>query len=257
MKALSELDLKKKKLIIFDMDGTLIDHSLDAWNLVDQELIQEYGHKFLTLEEIQAKRDEVLHNNNSGDIYLAYSEYLIREYNFPIKDAAALTILRRDKPNKILAEKVDFKPDVVPLIKRLKELNFLLALATLSTQTQIDIYSQKNKKMLSQMNITEAFNLIMTNVPKKKPDPEVYLKIMEEMQMQPEDCLVFEDSFTGVLAGKRAGIEVVNIYDPHADAERDKIDAITDYKIANYGEFIAYLDSISFDDYARTFKINQ
>ena len=42
MKKLSELKLKGKKYIIFDMDGTLID-SIGVWNQTDQRLIEEYG----------------------------------------------------------------------------------------------------------------------------------------------------------------------------------------------------------------------
>ena len=39
-------------------------------------------------------------------------------------------------------------------------------------------------------------------------------------------------------------IEVINIYDKYADLDRDKIDAMTDYNILNYNEFIAYLQCI-------------
>ena len=61
---------------------------------------------------------------------------------------------------------------------------------------------------------------------------------MDYFRVEPSECLVFEDSLTGVVAAKRANIEVVNIYDKYADLVRNKIDAITDYKINNYEEFI-------------------
>ena len=47
-----------------------------------------------------------------------------------------------------------------------------------------------------------------------------------------------EDSYTGVLAAKKAGIEVVNVYDKYADIDRDNINKETDYFIKNYQEFI-------------------
>ena len=53
---------------------------------------------------------------------------------------------------------------------------------------------------------------------------------------------MFEDSYTGVLASKNAGIEVINIYDKYADLDRDKINLITDYSITNYRQFIDYLE---------------
>lgn len=110
---------------------------------------------------------------------------------------------------------MDFKPYVVELILKLKGLGFTVVLATMTTQVQLDIYSKKNKKMLQQMNIEEVFDLITRkeDVQNKKPNPEIYNKIMQYYKAKPEECLIFEDSYTGVLASNNAGIEVVNIYD--------------------------------------------
>ena len=68
MQDLNVLDLKKKKYIIFDMDGTLID-SIGVWNLTDQKLIEQYGGIQLDLDAVQAERDEFLHSNQDSDIY--------------------------------------------------------------------------------------------------------------------------------------------------------------------------------------------
>ena len=61
---------------------------------------------------------------------------------------------------------------------------------------------------------------------------------MSCFKVGPEECLVFEDSYTGVLAATRADIEVVNVYDKYADDKRNEIDSITTYKISSYQEFI-------------------
>ena len=139
---------------------------------------------------------------------------------------------------------MDFKPDVVELISKLKGLGFTLALATMTTQVQLDVYSHKNIKMRKQMNIEEVFDFITTkdDVIRKKPDPETYNLIMQYYHANPDECLIFEDSYTGVLASKNVGIEVVNVYDKYADLDRDKINAITDYSIENYRQFIDYLE---------------
>ncbi len=63
-------------------------------------------------------------------------------------------------------------------------------------------------------------------------------EIMPEFDKDVFECLIFEDSYTGVLASNNAGIEVVNIYDKYADLNRDKINESTDYSINNYKEFI-------------------
>ncbi len=252
MKDIRKLELKRKKYIIFDMDGTLID-SIGVWNLTDQQLILEYGHKTVDLNSIQRQRDAFLHSNQNSDIYLAYCQFLIDKYGLDISSAAELLKRRWDKSGEILEFTMDFKPNVVELIYKLKKLGFILVLATMTTQVQIDIYSRKNKKMLQQMNICDVFDLITRkeDVQNKKPSPEIYDKIVRHFHATREECLIFEDSYTGVLAAKRAGIDVVNVYDKYADVDRDKIDQITDYKINDYQELIDLIAFLYEDGYQK------
>ena len=243
MKSINDLNLKNKKYIIFDMDGTLID-SIGVWNRTDQKLIEEYAGLTIDLDTIQLERDSFLHSNQDSDIYVAYCEYLIKKYKFSIHNAEELLKIRWNKSGEVLEREMDFKLDVPELILRLRKLGFTLILATMTTQVQLDIYSKKNKKMLKQMDISKVFDLITRkeDVKNKKPDPEIYNIIMKHYNANASECLVFEDSYTGVLASKNAGIDVVNIYDKYADLDRDKINTITDYSILNYREFINYLD---------------
>ncbi len=239
MKKLEELNLKDKKVIIFDMDGTLID-SIGIWNMTDQKMIHDYAGKDVSQETIQADRDYFLNNNPSSDIYTAYCQYLIDKYGLSVKDPRELSNIRKNISNEVLSTEIGFKPDVSKLILKLKDLGYKLALATVSTREQIEIYYKVNQKMLAEMNIEEVFDFITTKetVKNKKPDPEVYNVIMEHFNVKPEDCLIFEDSYTGVLAANNAGIEVVNVYDKYSDVDRDKINELTDYSIQTYGEFI-------------------
>lgn len=245
MKNLDKLNIRDKKYIIFDLDGTLID-SIGVWNLVDQRVIQEYGGVLVNLDSIQIERDAFLHSHQDSDIYLEYCRYLIQKYHLNVIDPSELLKIRWDLSGRILENEVDFKPDVVELIFKLKKLKFVLILATMTTQVQIDIYAKKNRKMFSQMNILEVFDFVIRkeDVKSKKPNPEIYTKIVEYYHAKKEEYLVFEDSYTGVLASKNAGLSCINIYDKYADIDRDKINNIVDYSILNYREFIDLVDKV-------------
>ena len=79
MQSLAKLNLKNKKYIIFDMDGTLID-SIGIWNITDKYIIEKYSGITVDLDDIQRERDNFLHSNQDSDIYLAYCTYLIKKY---------------------------------------------------------------------------------------------------------------------------------------------------------------------------------
>jgi len=55
-------------------------------------------------------------------------------------------------------------------------------------------------------------------VKKSKPDPEIYLLAAEKLGVQPQDCIVIEDSVNGVRAGVAAGANVVAFATPFTTA---------------------------------------
>lgn len=48
-----------------------------------------------------------------------------------------------------------------------------------------------------------------------KPAPDIYLRVAEELGLPPRNCIIFEDSFSGVSAGLSAGARVVGITSTH------------------------------------------
>jgi ribonucleotide monophosphatase NagD (HAD superfamily) len=72
--------------------------------------------------------------------------------------------------------------------------------------------------------------LASEHVTKHKPDPEVYLKTAENLSLHPSQCVVFEDSFSGVSAAKNAGMKVVGVLSSHTIQELPVCDLyIEDY----------------------------
>lgn len=59
-----------------------------------------------------------------------------------------------------------------------------------------------------------------------KPDPEIYLNTAYALGYHPEDCVVFEDSISGVKAGKAAGCQVIGICTTHSAEELDMCDRV-------------------------------
>uniref|UniRef100_UPI0030EB561C HAD family hydrolase n=1 Tax=uncultured Cyclobacterium sp. TaxID=453820 RepID=UPI0030EB561C len=61
--------------------------------------------------------------------------------------------------------------------------------------------------------------LASENVQNHKPDPEVYLTSAKLLNVNPENCLVFEDSFSGVTAAINAGMKVIGVLSSHKQEE--------------------------------------
>ena len=75
------------------------------------------------------------------------------------------------------------------------------------------------------LNLIDKFEAIVdgTNVSKAKPDPEVFLIAAKQLEMPPEDCIVFEDSVAGVQAANSANMISIGIGDAKILHEADYI----------------------------------
>ena len=86
------------------------------------------------------------------------------------------------------------------------------ALATNAETENVDF-------LLDRADLRKYFRVVIDGrqVKNPKPDPEIYLRAAELLGFSPEDCVVFEDSYTGVAAGLSAGMKVVGLYTTHGD----------------------------------------
>lgn len=229
--------ISKLELVIFDLDGTLID-SNGMHNILDIELVRWLGEE-KNEEEILKDRDEFFKENKSGDIYLNYCDFLKNKYHVDLSKENILQY-RRDL-SKDLSKSINFKPQADEMIKYLKSKKINIALGTVSRKSTLDIYCNENKYMKEKCNLYEYFDYILTkdDVKKKKPDPEVYIKILQKFGITDNSkSLVIEDSLTGVKAAKNANLRTIVMYDKYSDKDRDEINKLADYSVNDYSELI-------------------
>ena len=150
---------------------------------------------------------------------------------------------RYDIAQYYLKNEIDYKKDAPELLKLLKEKGYTLIIASTTRRKNMDIYCNENVNIQNKANITNYFSKVYTreDVKEIKPNPEIYNRILDELGVNKEQCLVFEDSLIGVEAANNAGIEVVAMYDKYSDLEKAEIEKKATYYLNNYNEVIQIL----------------
>ena len=92
-------------------------------------------------------------------------------------------------------------------IKDLRKQGIKTAVVTSSNQIKMEAVYQHHPEF------KDLFDAILTSedFERSKPDPDCYLKAAERFGVNPEDCVVFEDSFNGLKSGRAAGMRVVGL----------------------------------------------
>jgi HAD superfamily hydrolase (TIGR01509 family) len=187
-----------EKLIIFDVDGVLLD-SETLYMEMNQILFQQLGAD-INYSEYQT------FIGISGTKMWTY----IKEKSGLSQSVDELITLEKELKHVTLKE-TDLVPTngVIDFLDLVKQRGYTIAIASSGLKKNIDLILQK-------LNIVEYFDLIVSGeqVIKGKPEPDIFLTVSEHYHINPNDCIVIEDSKNGVLAAKAAGMYCVGYYNP-------------------------------------------
>lgn len=112
---------------------------------------------------------------------------------------------------------------VVPFLEDLKSRHVPCAIVTSSNEDKM------HKLFVQNPGFADYFKVVITDrqVTKSKPDPQGYLLAASQLDCDPENCYVFEDSFSGLEAGRRSGAKVVALSTTNpSDKLLDKADIV-------------------------------
>lgn len=113
---------------------------------------------------------------------------------------------------------------IIDLMKELKKADILCAIGSSSPQVFIDAVIKKLG-----LNEYLKFALSGETLPKSKPDPMIFLKVAKDLEVEPKDCIVIEDSKHGVSAAKSAGMKCVGFINPNSgNQDLGKADLLVD-----------------------------
>ncbi len=199
---------KTIKGLIFDLDGVIVFtdklHYL-AW----KEMADEIGIHF----------DEKINNRLRGVSRMDSLSIILENYNgdeLTLERKQELAESKNNNYKKLLNEMTpgDVSLEVKETLKELRRRGYKLAIGS---------SSQNAKTILVRVGLMNAFDEISdgNNIKKSKPDPEVFLKAAQFLQLKPEECAVIEDAYAGIDAAKAGGMTAVAIGDAISYSKSD------------------------------------
>jgi len=214
--------LTHKKAVIFDLDGTLVD-SMGIWREIDIAYLSKFH---ITLPE----------NLQSEIEGMSFHETAIYFKNrFSIEDSIEeITKCWNEMAAYKYTHEVPLKKGVMEFLQYCKKNNLKIGIASSNSQELVT-------NVLRAHGIESYFDAICTSChgEKGKPAPDVYLKAAKELNIEPADCLVFEDIIPGIQAGIAAGMKVCAVDDVYSMHQRDAKEELADYFIRDYLEIVA------------------
>lgn len=214
------------KAVVFDFDGTLVD-SMEFWENLAKNYLSSIGVR--ATDDLNKTIEKL-----TVDEGIAYMK---ERFNIPksvveIKEEMDLLLVNYYR------EDVKLKPNVIELLERLKDKGIRIAIASLTDEKLI-------MSVLKRYDIDHYFQFIQTceNTGLSKDNEKFFKLVSENLNLEPKEIVVFEDSLYSMIAAKAAGLEVIGVEDYFAIKNLEKILEVTDGYVKNFNEFIEMLDN--------------
>lgn len=195
----------KIKAVIYDMDGLLVD-SEPWWRVAERNV---FGR--LSIEPSEEDFERMMGNRIQEVIANWYARHPWEDY-----DALKTQNDIVDEVQRLVTTHAQLMPGVIGSLEYFQSKNLPIALASSSPLRLIDA-------IVNHYGIRNYFSVIRSaeNEKQGKPHPAVFLSTAKDLNVHPEHCLVFEDSYNGLLAAKAANMKCVVVPSPeHHGHER-------------------------------------
>jgi len=185
------------KLIIFDMDGVLVDikdihfHTLnEALLSVNEKYVISYDEHLSTFDGLKTI-DKLKILTESKGLPIEYHNHI-----WNIKQQKTISYLK----------KLECNPKIFDTLKKLKQLGLTIAVASNSIRETV-------KHVLVSTKYIEHIDFFLSNedVKNAKPNSEIYLQCMIKAGVSPKETIIFEDSPLGIKAAQNTGAEVIMV----------------------------------------------
>ena len=215
------------KAVIFDMDGVIVD--TEPYNM---KRVYEY----VQSQQPNAKLEDMYQNAGrvKEDVWTRIASVIGQNKGWEETRADYEKNWKPNHPFEIPYKEI-FREDTITILKWARENGMKTAVASSTAY-------EKVKEILTEVNVVPYLDLIISGefFERSKPDPAIYLKTAELLEVSPEDCVAIEDSTVGITAANRAGMKVIALKDDRFGFDRSLADDVID----SLGDFIEHYQQL-------------